>query len=101
MKIGCVIQRSDNLISYLKRLYYIILYYCNKQKNSFPPTTVLFLDQQQAVHFWLHVLLDHQNPKATYCREFHAMKWWWFEWMADAASNPVDVSKLEHMLLKL
>lgn len=34
----------------------------------------LLLDLQQPVHFWLHVLLDHQNPKANYCGEFHAMK---------------------------
>ncbi len=101
-KIGRIIQCSSCLLSYLKSLCYIMLHDHNNHKNPFISTSVLFLVLQQPVHFWLHVLLDHQNPKATYCREFCAMKWWWWcEWMADAVSNPVDVSKLEHMLLKL
>lgn len=34
----------------------------------------LLLPAPQAVNFQLHVLLDHQNPWATYCSEFSAMK---------------------------
>lgn len=46
----------------------------NKCKSPFISAAVLVLVLQLPLHFWLHVLLDHRNPKATYCCEFHAMK---------------------------
>lgn len=74
MKIGRIIQRRACLPPYLKglrRATLCCLIAIGAESHPFSPAAPLPL---LPLHFWLHVLLDRQNPKATHRGEFHAAK---------------------------
>lgn len=69
MKIGHIIQRCACLLPYLKAstLCYIMLLDRNRSEN--PSISPAAPCPQLPLHFWLHVLLDRQNPEAPHCGE--------------------------------